>query len=264
MGIRVHKIIGYGIVDLEHNESTMTDKRINWDILKNLCEKAEKARGGKFIKWYNNNFGNFSKLQAKKFHLGYDRLLRTKKFYVSSIGSFISDNKNWNLSECLVHNDEYGFPNVIVFIPPIFSKQWKRYDDTIDWLEETQNYGQQNRFQLLDRDLYPYIDKMICFRNQKKNVWNKLYKDQPKIAGFVWDKKKLVAMDRSEYNRLIGKWSPDTPAKAGKKLIKHLTEDWKPSLPKDLIAVLYWFKDCFVDIENIIDSIYPVLYVYWS
>ena len=43
------------------------------------------------------------------------------------------------LGDCLVWNDEFGIEDVLVLVPP--GVLWKRYDDHIDWAEESHRYS---------------------------------------------------------------------------------------------------------------------------
>lgn len=55
----------------------------------------------------------------------------------------------------VIYDDEFGFEDALVFVP-LGMESWRRYNDSIDWAEETQFHGQQRRFTWLDRELHPY------------------------------------------------------------------------------------------------------------
>jgi hypothetical protein len=64
--------------------------------------------------------------------------------------------KSENLGRCVLHDMEYGVKNATLFVDPHYFKEWFRYDNTLDWVEETQFHGQRNRFRKVTRGLYPY------------------------------------------------------------------------------------------------------------
>lgn len=108
MGIRVKKMLGYGLTNVKPD-----DPRINWvglDMMHDLDVKD-------YLEWLNAGNG----IDNSERHL---------------LGHSLSHNEKINLYGCVVHDSEYGLSNVLC-LRPTWLTDWYRSDDAIDWVEET-------------------------------------------------------------------------------------------------------------------------------
>lgn len=60
------------------------------------------------------------------------------------------------LGHHVLWDDEFGFKDALLFIPLGQARYWHRYDDDIDWSEETQEHAGENRFVSLKGSLHPH------------------------------------------------------------------------------------------------------------
>lgn len=144
MGIRVHKAVGFGLNDFKAPEGfndrygdlgEMTvGEFVNWCIERQ--ERIMRLSG-------NTDDGHYS--TGSSFHWELERFKD-------------SDEALWHP---VVWDPEFGLKNVILFIPlPLClggDEKWFRYNDTLDWIEETARRHQTNWCLEVERKhLYPY------------------------------------------------------------------------------------------------------------
>lgn len=278
MGIRVHKIVGYGLTDLafEKDEKRysqeMTDPRINWKRLRRTWERMHDTRGRAFMAWATRNWEDLLRLEAEERRRPLGDVRKFSSICPFLLKDFFKRHKEWTLGGCVVHDDEYGLPNVMVFIPPMQAHAgdggWKRWDDTIDYIEEAMIHNAHNRaVELPCTGIYPYEGYMVRFRDPKPGLWregiNPVEPDGLKVDADGWP----TAMAGGAYNRLIGRWDPGRLEPLAKgEVLEHLLKDWRPPLPSELLALLWWLnkRKCFNDFEAVRNALRPLLYVYWG
>jgi hypothetical protein len=178
--------------------------------------------------------------------------------------------KNWNLGQSLIHREEFGLPNVLLAIDPPSHTSWYRYDDTIDWAEETDQYGSQNRVvRLRCPGIFPYSTRWKRIRPAESGLWHgehltplgAFYRDQCKFS----DEHGPLFIEAQVYSHLTGRWDPQLPAEAQGPLLTHLLDDYRPPIPPGILAVLLWYEHCFpLGLQPILDEMRPLLYVWWS
>lgn len=117
MGIRIHKAVGYGLRNFSPPKG--------WQ---DKCNTAYEISLEDFIKFCHNH-----KEKILSYTIG-DRS-RTMMFEVDLDGIRDDNLLNRSLGEYLLFDDEYGFSDALLFLPPGY-KNWKRIDDTIDYCEE--------------------------------------------------------------------------------------------------------------------------------
>jgi hypothetical protein len=275
MGIRVHKVVGYGLTDLTFEEDekryskTMTDPRIDWKRIRKKSERMWETGPRSFMMWMKRHWETILQLEAEERRVPLEKVKEFSLICPILLKDFFKRHKSWNLGNCVVHEDEFGLPNVMVFIPPSQAHHgsggWKRHDDTIDWIEESHVHQARARMMELPCcGIYPHDHLMVRFRDPKPGLWQP--GERAGISGLKLDADGLpTAMASGDYNMLVGRWDPGKIEPMAKgELLEHLRNDWRPTLPSELMAVLLWLKDCFNDFEAIRNSLRPLLYVYWS
>lgn len=245
MGIRVHKMIGYGINNLVED-----DPRVEINILQNFCN--EELNGKDFLKFIKSEKEEIieailseegSQEQAElayKFLVGWKEEKGFKKYEnYKSVG----------------YDDEFGLGNVLLLTPPSMAGNWSRYNDSIDWSEETQNHNQAARYQLLNHPLYPFDFKYALLRGAKKFSVEEI-KQNSSLVG----RRSLEQYDArvltSDIMNLMS-YGENTPFK------QEFMASYRPALPAELVAFMLWSR-AFTDLDAMKDSLRPMLYVYWS
>lgn len=146
MGIRIHKFLGWGLTDVQPK-----DERINWNSWLLSYEGAPEPE--EYLAWLE------PRRDGVRFTLDYAHL----KHLPPPDGKW---NRERDLTACAVHRDEYGLPEVLA-LRPLAHPDWSRFDDAIDWMEETYPWSdetsQQNRVKVYDHGPWPhnaaYMDK---------------------------------------------------------------------------------------------------------
>ena len=122
MGMRIQKVMGFGLDDLETTErGTITDYRIS-DSFK-----------------YLNTVEGHDLLDSKYTSEAYEAFIQQKKKEMPPTLFFprYDEFPNWiTPNECVSYESEFGLSNVIVLTPPEKFPRWKRRNDDIDWADE--------------------------------------------------------------------------------------------------------------------------------
>lgn len=146
MGIRVHKVLGYGLTDVVCESYRISDPRINpeskfvnddlWDLEVEDYRDwlKEKSEGGR------DDLGNMD-------------------YWIMKERLEDSRGRKYSMSDSFVHQAEYGLDNVIL-LSPVTHTDWRRFDDSIDYVEETymreRGETQIDRVNVLPHGIYPY------------------------------------------------------------------------------------------------------------
>ena len=146
MGIRIHKVLGYGLTDLAPK-----DPRISWEspLL------SGEASASEYYSW----------LEAR-------RVASPGTFRFSMDWAML---RNDGAAACgiwpwAVHDDEYGMPEVLV-VRPATQKDWFRYDDTIDYMTESYPWSedsQKNHVQVYKHGPFPFNGAYMDARDGRK------------------------------------------------------------------------------------------------
>ena len=220
MGIKVHKILGYGLTDVVTDKSgTIIDPRFTKDFLEN-----EKLNLKDFI--------SFAK--ARPDH--------EDQMAGSFTKAVVKEPDSWRPHRSFIHQSEYGLPNVFIVTPAEETKNWQRYDDMIDYIEEKSS---EPHVKVLNRTLYPYDSWM----NPKTG-------ERTKDAHSYWQ----VVNFFKETNDLE---QIDTYLKAqGFTDLKNFEETVVPFVPHTIRLLCEWAK-IFKDPKTALE-LRPMIYVYWS
>lgn len=239
MGIRIHKVIGYGLTDL-------TIPHAEYDL--KLDERFDP--NGFFCHEYDDREHHFT---MKEFYVQLELLCANDTDFNAMelhwLKHEIKDKKFTDFNNIFVWDAEFGESNVCVFISPTSRDQWYRYDDTIDYYDEGGEHsistGVQNRVVVMDRPLYPY------------EGWIDLRTLPPKRADNIITHLRRIVRDSKvdlDLEKLLQKTGFDS--------IEELKDNIVPMIPNELIEVIRYLK-VFKD-PNTVYQLRPMIYVYWG
>ena len=294
MGIRVHKVIGYGLTDIKHKGGKITDPRFNMDRIDALRFAGDEGDEepltvARFWRWVICNRRRLVKLAASegrrhRAHIVHDHHMDEGLFLMHYIPESMRKkrlrgparfeylaNKELSFYEAVIRAHEFGCPNVMVFQPFSCIKEWTRFDNIIDYVEESAKHNSRARWHTLRHlcGIYPYIGTMVRVSDPPISLLPTLYKFSEGAECTtdidIDDSGLPMYLSGGFYNQLIGRWDKKLPPIAEGDFLKHLIEDWRPTLPLELLWILTYMGDkgCFNDVEAIKKSLQPMLYVYW-
>lgn len=268
MGIRVHKAVGYGLDRLATENGRTTDHRFAPDMHRNQGNSAYVMDASKFQAWCQQNEGSIQELIAAENAPIQDKLA----FFLllEGLGDMIQRKSSWLLSRSFIWDDEFGLPNVLFLVDPTGYDECFRYDTILDWTEETDQYGSHNRVVRLKRPgIHPYDGRWKRIRPGPPGIWTASQTSSVTYhqnqCRFQDDHGPLI-IGAQNYSFLTGRWDPGrVPPDASGHLLKHLIEDYRPTIPAGVLAVLHYYKDCFpMGLQPILDDMRSLLYVWWS
>ena len=230
MGIRIHKVLGYGLDDVKYDKEKwkIDDHRINTKAAfiggDDKEDDYSKYTSEGYIEWLKEN-------ATGKFH--FDIALNLKS-------------RQDQIHDCIHYDPEYGESNVLVF-RPLSCPDWSRYDDSIDYAQSAYLSEQVcgNSVGLINEGLYPwigeYMDKRTGETLDKKIMW--------------WIRSKNDNADDIHHLDALAECF-------GFKDHKEALENVRPTIPEPIID-LCRYLNIFND-EKYIRQLRPMIYTYWS
>jgi len=242
MGIRINKVLGYALTDVraDTNKWEITDPRFNKD--------------GYTTDWEDSKFtieGFKEHLIAKIKEIGEDDLDRFNyRLTLRGLEAKEGDMFRYPLRgfyECVTYDMEFGSPNVIVFSPISCHKEWKRYDNAIDYYDpaNSDDGAITESVIKLNRPLWPWD----TYTNIKLDPPETLKYEQQHFISIL--QQGFVDGDEDEY---VQKMGFDNVADMEKHVI--------PTIPPEVVEMIKYLK-IFKD-EKTIYELRPVIYGYWS
>lgn len=252
MGIRLHKVLGYGLIDVKPDKyNILDDPRFNpngyFGIDQELADEQDFTQE-KYIEYLKEQKSIFEKAcESDSDDDAKDCLFESSMDLAIDQAFFNRLNQSgetWHINECFAYQSEYGLPNVMCIVPPCYSKAHNRYADDIDYYEERiKNPKEINYFNVLKHGIYPYEGFYF-----DKNTGKDIHAD---IRGYFFIKES-GRLERAE--ELAKSYGFDSA--------EHLEASVKPVIP-DPIKAICKFAKIFKDDKTIFDLI-PILYVYWA
>lgn len=133
MGIRIHKSIGYGFVDLVEN-----DPRIDWGRFEEVREMD------------SDDFDTYLKLIDSRDDIDIMCYWRRE-----------NTNKKWDFYEVITRDTEFGLEGVLQFGHPSYPK-WTRYNDDIDYYcSMTRGVSCEPYYNRISMGIYPYLSSNL-------------------------------------------------------------------------------------------------------
>lgn len=224
MGIRVHKFLGWGLIDVQPK-----DERINGESW--LLHGEDAPEPEEYLAWLE------PRRDGVRFTLDYAHL----KHLPPPSGKW---DRERDLTDCAVHRD-------VLALRPFAHPDWCRFDDTIDYMEETYpetGQPQRNRIKLYDHGPWPYNGVYMDKRDGRVlpsdiMTWWRLVNDNPHDAEGRAKALKVFA-------EVCGFASHEEAA-----------ENVRPEVPQE-IRDLAEFASLFTS-DTVWLQLRPLLYTYW-
>lgn len=243
MGVRIHKVIGYGLTDVvpskEKGVYRPDDPRLNPHSI--LFDQEGEWSKGAYVDFLNkkaeadDGWGEY-KLQA---HTASDEL------------------KHWTPDQSFVYQGEYGLPNVLLVTVPVMHSAWFRYADAIDYEESLMRPAGEpvNYWKPIKNGIYPYARFYMDSR-----TGNTLMGIEPERFVYTLEtlKRKLSEEARAKFLFL----RDEMAHKMGFVDAEEAERLMAPIVP-DEIKNLCEFGKLFTE-PKYMSQLRPILYVFWS
>jgi len=244
MGIRIKKMLGYGLLDVQCKENgKITDPRFNEDsVLFADYTETDRFNREHYLAY------------CKKHNNGFEFDLMLELDWLKTKGN------HWDWYDSFRHDSEYGLPKVLC-IRPASCPDWYQYDNTIDYYQAHIESRKSRKYmnctaEEIEGGIYPFIadyhDKRdgrtvdssaACAFLRLINTNRDLMKRR--------GKKKRKPLDATPLARLCGFKNTD-------EALENMY-----AKPPDTIVNLCRFGEIFKD-EATIRELVPMLYTYWS
>lgn len=146
MGIRVHKVVGYGLRGFEPSPEVADRLREDETTIK------------EFITWCEEHREEILALPTRS-RSAHERRATLSLFPIALLSLKEKDGTAATmLHDCLAWDDEFGVKDALVILPPEYAKAWSNYNNFVDWAEESsRSVGGEpaDRFEHLKIGLYP-------------------------------------------------------------------------------------------------------------
>lgn len=241
MGIRVHKVLGYGLTNV--GKGTFKKKGEKYQINDTRFSEQSIINGDyedREDKYSNQGFLEFLEKKPKEKTMIDIHWLKE---------SMKKKESTHSVQDCFVHQAEYGLPNVVVIVPYMEIEQWTRYDSMMDYCQECyigKKKGCVNRVDIIDEALYPWLGH-IDGRTGRD------IKDSLSFAvrRVINSKAPYETEPMDQLSKTLGFDSFDD-----------LMKNMKPMVPE----VVQWqceYGNVFTD-PNVVYQLQPMIYTYWS
>lgn len=160
MGIRIRKVLGYGLTGVESQECQITDVRFTKKLKDPEDESLYDLTVQSYITWLKQ------KAALNKLNVHESATLM-------NLEDLPEKAKNESLGRCVVYDFEFGLDGFVIFVPPehFYSPYdpWYRYDSAIDYYE--QSIDMKPELQEIPVGIHPY--DMTIDRNTRKQLIEK-------------------------------------------------------------------------------------------
>lgn len=265
MGIRVTKVVGYGLTGLSIdpvNPMSTNDPRINMESPALTYVHEDKDSDGSYMKH----------LKTKTDHMDSPEFYDSEEFsLVFSLRSLELEleGKNPDESFSLMHNivyeGEYADPGTLVIVPPGMYSSWVRSGDSIDIIESYLDHGDKTEpiVRQLPSSPFPFSGRMDARTGEKtsEQVDSKIRSIQ-RLEYALENSKVLTDEIRESLEKGIRLIGADVSKDMGCDSYEEFKQVVVPLVPIEVRDFVEWaglFKhpDAWKDLR-------PMLYTYWA
>jgi hypothetical protein len=249
MGIRIHKMLGYGFDDIVEDDprfnvpvnkiASLNDGEYFPGNYEESCALAKQKEGEFITHLYQNGLDKCS----VDYWTFFSKIHQKEEIKIDPYNFFYYD-------------DEYGLENVCIFKPLFGFKDWQRFDDTIDYMEHI-----ERRICNLPDD-YVKVFRWSClypFQNfVDAKTGERLKKDPFSTVRMI-----NSYLDKGEIPIPCNQWESFEHGSDGKyKTWKEFEQNVFPMVPESIVEFCK-FYNIFKD-EKTVHTLKPMLYVYWG
>lgn len=251
MGIRIHRVMGYGLTDVKvGGQWHIDDERFNPDSP--LLSDDLDPTIDEYMEW----------IQQRRDDPDYAYPLTIEPVLFKEMKG--RKERLPELRDGIIWDAEYGIGNVFVILPLSMHKQWHRSDDSIDWLMDTYLRGngdepQENWYEVFPHGFYPWSGSYMDARTGKRCP--------PEIM--TWIRVVSSGPNRLQFEvpeNFVGEYGGEAldvlALTGGFGSHKDAMENCRPIVPED-VRYLAEFGQIFKDPETLL-QLRPILYTYWS
>lgn len=265
MGIRITKIVGYGLTGLSidpDNYMSTNDPRINMQCPALTYEYEDGQSDGAYIEH----------LKSKTEYLSDPEFYASEEFsLIFSLRSLEEELKDENPSESftlmrnIVYDGEYGDPGTLVIIPPGMYKTWARSGDHIDAIESYLDLDDSTDpiVRVLPSSPFPFSGRMDARTGQKTTdqLDSKLRSIQ-RLEMALKNSKVLTEAIRADLEKGLNLIKADVSKDMGCSSYEEFQQTVVPMVPIEVRDFVQW-SGIFHDPETWKD-LRPILYTYWA
>jgi hypothetical protein len=235
MGIRVHKVMGYGLTDVKCDKYNIADPRVNPEGI--FCDYETEFKVEDFMA--------FLKKEAKRKDID--------TWHASFEFAFLRDLKKMKSSldpkRCFVYDGEYGLNNVLLVVPLSRKHEWFRYDNAIDYAEESNRGRVEKNYQCINH---------VREIPEGFHPWENQYWDKRTFKKIPWE-----IMEHRYNEKFFEDAALDIVARShGSDTWKEMKENMTPVVPECVRLLCEWGQ-AFTD-PSVWTQLRPMIYVYWS
>lgn len=276
MGIRIKKVLGWGLDNIQTSksddhdlDSNIIDPRIN---VKNYLKASDSDDYELFFNWLKKT-SKFKQAEiVEKAHVKSKKFKRTSPkdsnwaFTYSDHSFFMNDIHTGKVNgksthPLMTYDGEYGNPKIMLFTP-IDTPDWYRSDDSIDYYmhESTEN----EVIDLSNRcGIYPFTS--VLRKKNAKNLDFEIYPEDKPLESWFKDENGNFRdrINPADFNQLVGRWDKKQSPLVSQKLADYLLATYRPKISSAVLLYTYYFK-IFNDWENTVQELKPMLYTYWA
>ncbi len=209
MGLRIHKAMGFGLSNLQSKDYRFVDSRLAPDgfLMVGYEDREEFTLPG-HVEWLRNKI--LGTPEDRNPDLAGQSLLDRCKFELLMLEQATVLP---SVDECVVEAVEFGLPDTVLIVPPLYVKDWTRYSDDIDYYVECvrDDAGPAR----IDRPKYGIFPYEGCFMDRRDGRRLKsdanLFKLEPRNHHYQWDEiaKCLGFADEQEARANVAVAVPD-------------------------------------------------------
>jgi len=253
MGIRIHNVLGYGLVDVKNHDGEIIDNRFNPDSV--------------IFASYDDDRYSYD---AYKQHI--ETIFNEKKsdgdlaidLYMT-MSALQNGKLEIEFGRTITYDGEFGLADVICFTPLSHINEWYQYDNTVDYylhsllrdkgfIESTTCNDSMSWCQTMNFPFYPYSGYIDKTTGEAPSGINGLIDHYRSLEAF-----KDTINDQTR-NKKLEDTLTDILGKLGCE--KHWNEKYTPAIPHELVELLRFGK-VFRD-DSTIWQLQPMIYSYWS
>lgn len=181
MGIRIKKIMGYSL-SLKEIADSVCEPDMSWDDCEFLEDEGRwQTMCDEILSYDYLAQGTKDPFLLERMYL---KMVRDSPEKIDRSDYSLNRLKNGSMFDYVTYDNEFGCKDTVLFQPLLASEDWRRYDDSIDYIEaHLQNPSLEPKVVRHNRCLYPFTNLMRKSPAGYLGIeeyWESCYLDNPK------------------------------------------------------------------------------------